>query len=87
MGTTLWTFKTTMAQNFWLSLIAWIACFLMTILVSLMTAPKPVSELKSLVWGVTDVKLEEHDRAWWEKPAILAVIVAVLCIALNIYFR
>ncbi len=87
LGTTLYTFKTTMAQNFWLSIIAWTACFLMTVLVSLMTKPKPVEELKSLVWGVTDVKLEEHDRSWYQKPGILAVIVAALCILLNIYFR
>jgi solute:Na+ symporter, SSS family len=87
LGATVVTFQSTMAQNFYLSLIAWTACFVITILVSLMTAPKPVHELRNLVWGFTDVKKEERVRSWYERPVVLAVIVAVLCLALNIYYR
>src|SRR5689334_1739163 len=35
-------FPSTMAQNFWIAICAWTACFLVTILVSLMTKPRPV---------------------------------------------
>lgn len=58
----------------------------MTVLVSLMTPPKPLHELKNLVWGATD-KPKEEAPVWWRRPGVLAVIVAVLCIALNFWFR
>ena len=34
-----------MAQNFWIAIFAWTTCFVVTIVVSLMTKPKPESEL------------------------------------------
>ncbi len=86
MGSTIYTFPSSMAQNFWLSLLAWTACFVMTILVSLVTAPKPVHELKNLVWGATEAPKEAHE-AWYHNPVTLAFIVAALCLLLNIYYR
>ena len=87
MGTTLHTFPSSMAQNFWLSIISWTACFVVTIVVSLMTKPKPVSELRNLVWGATEIPKEPSEKSWYHKPVTLAIIVAVICIALNIYYR
>ncbi len=48
-----------MAQNFWMAIFAWSACFLMTIVVSLATSPKPEAELRGLVYGLTELP---HDR-------------------------
>ncbi len=79
-------FPSTMAQNFWIAIVAWTVCFLATVAVSLATKPKPVGELKGLVYGVTRMPREEGGR-WIERPAMLAVIVAAVCIALNVCFR
>src|SRR5215208_1269122 len=64
---------------------AWCACVAMTILVSLVTQPKPDSELRGLVWGLTGRK-EGVEPAWYKKPWVLAVTVLLLTLALNIYF-
>jgi len=64
---------------------AWIACVTVTIAVSLVTQPKPESELRGIVWGLTDQK-EVVEVAWYKKPWVLAVIVLAMTVALNIYF-
>ncbi|HOL71838.1 MAG TPA: sodium:solute symporter family protein [Bryobacteraceae bacterium] len=79
-------FPSSMAQNFWIAIIAWTTCFLVTLGVSLVTEPKPVSELKDLVWGATKMPETGHEP-WYKRPAVLAVVVAVICILLNIWFR
>jgi solute:Na+ symporter, SSS family len=64
---------------------AWCACVAVTILVSLVTQPKPDSELRGLVWGLTGRK-EGVEPTWYKKPWVLAVTVLLLTLALNIYF-
>jgi SSS family solute:Na+ symporter len=78
-------FPSTMAQNFWIAIFAWSTCFVITILVSLVTRPKPDSELESLVYGLTKIPHEEG-VSWYRKPGPLAVVVAIICIALNFLF-
>ena len=63
-------FPSTMAQNFWIAIIAWVACFLVTMLVSLVTKPKTNAELHNLVYGVTDVPKEPGLR-WYQRPTRL----------------
>jgi SSS family solute:Na+ symporter len=70
-----------MARAFW----AWIVCLAVTIGVSLVTQPKPDSELRGLVWGLTEQK-EAVEEAWYKKPTVLAVTVLTITVALNIYF-
>jgi SSS family solute:Na+ symporter len=70
-----------MARALW----AWIACVVVTIAVSLVTQPKPASELRGIVWGLTPKK-EGVEQAWYKKPWVLAVTVLLLTLALNIYF-
>ena len=48
-----------MAQNFWIAIFAWSTCLLVTLLVSLMSAPKPEAELHNLVYGLTDIPHED----------------------------
>jgi SSS family solute:Na+ symporter len=79
------TYPSTMAQNFWIAIYAWTACFVVTIVVSLMTRPKPASELLNLVYGLTDLPREEG-VSWYRRPAPLAVVVGIICILLNLLF-
>ena len=79
-------FPSTMAQNFWIAIFAWSTCFLITILVSLATRPRPEGELAGLVYGLTHVP-KDHGRRWYLQPGPLAVMVAVVLVVLNIWFR
>jgi SSS family solute:Na+ symporter len=54
--------------------------------VSLLTKPKPDSELVGLVMGVTPIPSEGH-LALYQRPAFWAVVVLIALVALNIYFR
>jgi SSS family solute:Na+ symporter len=55
-----------------------------TVVISLMTTAKPLSELGGLVYGVNPVKIEPS--VWWKRPEVLACVAAVACIALNFVF-
>jgi len=79
-------FGSTMAQNFWVAIMAWCTCFVVTIIVSLMTKAPTLHELKGLVWGATEMPETRHE-AWFRRPVLLAAIVAIICIALNVWFR
>jgi SSS family solute:Na+ symporter len=79
------TVPSVMAQNFYIAIFAWSTCFLVTILISLATKPKADSELESLVYGLT--KIPHLDGVpWYKRPGPLAVVVAIICIALNFLF-
>jgi SSS family solute:Na+ symporter len=78
-------FPSTMAQNFWIAIVAWSVCFVLTILVSLATAPRPEEELRGLVYGLTELKHDE-ERAWYARPAPLAIVVGLLALFLNLWF-
>ena len=78
------TFPSSMAQNFWVAINAWSVCFVVTIVVSLMTAPKTDAELVGLVYGVT--KHEAEDAVWYKRPAMIALLAAAVCVALNFVF-
>jgi SSS family solute:Na+ symporter len=78
-------FPSTMAQNFWIAIWAWTSCFLVTILVSLLTKPRPAEELRSLVYGLTELPKDEG-APWHRRPALVAAIAAVVCLMLNFLF-
>lgn len=80
------TFPSTMAQNFWVAIWAFVVCFVVTISISFVTRPKPVEELKGLVWGVTPIP-HDGNVPWYEQPALLGVIALVFCVILNWIFR
>jgi SSS family solute:Na+ symporter len=84
--TILHEFPSTMAQNFWIAIWAWTACFLITILVSLVTTPRPPKELEGLVYGLTRIP-EDTGVSWYRKPAPLAGIVIAVLLVLNFLFR
>jgi SSS family solute:Na+ symporter len=85
MGNVIREFPSTMAQNFWIAIFAWSTCFVVTILVSLASQPKPASELHNLVSGLTDIP-HDADLPWYKRPAPLAIIVIVVLVGLNLLF-
>jgi SSS family solute:Na+ symporter len=75
-----------MAQNFWGAIVAWTTCFVVTILVSLVTRPRPLEDLKGLVYSMTP-RITEPGVPWYRRPAALGVVVLVVAVLLNLYFR
>jgi len=74
-----------MAQNFWTAIFAWSTCFVVTILVSLITKPREDKELAGLVYSLTERPKEEH-LPWFKRPQILGAIVLLMTLMLNIIF-
>ena len=56
-----------MAQNFWTAIWAWTTCFVVTIVVSLVTKPRPEEELRGLVYSLTERPKEGH-LSWYARP-------------------
>ena len=82
---TVHSFPSTMAQNFWIAIFAWTTCFVVTIVVSLATQPRPDRELEGLVYGLTKIKHVEGVK-WYLRPAPIAVGVGILLLILNFWF-
>jgi SSS family solute:Na+ symporter len=74
-----------MAQNFWTAIFAWSACFIVTILVSLLTKARAEGDLAGLVYSLTE-RPREDALPWFRRPATLAVGVLVVALMLNIVF-
>jgi SSS family solute:Na+ symporter len=74
-----------MAQNFWTAIYAWTNCFVITIIVSLITRAPDERKLVGLVYSLTP-KPEEEPMAWYARPASLAVMVIAGTVLLNIIF-
>jgi len=79
-------YRTEMAQNFWAAIYAWTACFVVTIVVSLVTKPHKDEDLAGLVYSLTPHTVDEHP-VWYKKPAVLGVVVVASAIALNVIFK
>ncbi|HET8622026.1 MAG TPA: hypothetical protein VFM14_00535, partial [Gemmatimonadales bacterium] len=74
-----------LAQTFWTAILAWTTCFVVTILVSLATRPRPDEELKGLVYSLTPRPMD-RELAWYARPSVLAAAVLLLTVALNVLF-
>jgi SSS family solute:Na+ symporter len=79
------TYPSELAQTFWTAIAAWTTCFVVTILVSLMTRPRPAEELRGLVYSETE-RVRDGAVAWWQRPAVLGIAVLLLTAGLNIIF-
>src|SRR5271166_6667067 len=85
LGSVLHVFPSTMAQNFWIAILAWSSCFAVTAAVSLASRAKPDVELRNLVYGLTKIP-HDPDLAWYKRPLPLAAVVVVALIGLNLLF-
>jgi solute:Na+ symporter, SSS family len=79
------TYPSEMAQNFWTAIYAWSTCFVVTIVVSLMTRAPEESKLVGLVYSLTP-KPAEEPLVWYARPASLALMVLAGTVLLNIIF-
>jgi SSS family solute:Na+ symporter len=74
-----------MAENMYRALWSWIICVIVTVVVSLMTRPKPETELVGLVYGATELPSEGH-LPLYQRPIFWAGVVCVIFIILNVIF-
>lgn len=74
-----------MAENLFRALWSWLICVLVTVGVSLVTAPRTEAELQGLVYGATIIP-HDGSQTLWQKPAFWAAIVAVVFVGLNLLF-
>jgi SSS family solute:Na+ symporter len=74
-----------MAENMFRAFWSWIICVAVTVIVSLVTHPKPVKELEGLVYGCTVLPGEGH-LPMWKRPAFYASISVVLFLGLQVVF-
>jgi len=87
LGTTLHTYPSEMALNFWTALFAWTSCFITTLVVSLFTTrTKTDDELRGLVYSLTP-RIEEGYLPWYKRPVTLGIAVLVVSAVLNVIFR
>jgi SSS family solute:Na+ symporter len=74
-----------MAENLYRFIWSWLVCVVVTVAVSLVTTPKPVSELRGLVYGLTGVPAE-RGIPLHKRPAFWAAVVALGFVVLNLLF-
>jgi SSS family solute:Na+ symporter len=74
-----------MAENMYRGLWSWLICVMVTVAISYMTQPKPVSELNGLVYGCTELP-EESSLKLYQRPLFWAVVCALVFIVLNLIF-
>jgi len=80
-------YRSEMALSFWTAIYAWTTCFAVTIGVSVVTRQrKSAEELRGLVYSLTPKIREEGRSQWLLRPAVLGIVVLIVCIALNIIF-
>jgi SSS family solute:Na+ symporter len=77
--------------NFYGAIAAFVADAVVTVLVTLVTPPKPVEELRGLVWGVPDPDapdpaLAAKPRTWWENPKLLGAGALGITLVLSLVF-
>ena len=79
-------FPSEMAQNFWLATFSFMVCLTFTLVISLATTrTKSDAELKGLVYSLTP-KIKDADQPWYQRPAIVGLVLIAVCVILNFIF-
>jgi SSS family solute:Na+ symporter len=76
------SFNSGLGQALAIAIVAWSTCFVVTIIVSLATKPKPDEKLRGLVYSLTEKGESKHRSSL----LILAGVVLALTVLLNIIF-
>jgi len=74
-----------MAQAFAVASVSFIVNFSVTVIVSLLTAPKPDTELRGLVYSLTE-KPSTAGLPWYRRAASLGLLLVILTLLLNWIF-
>jgi SSS family solute:Na+ symporter len=77
--------------NFYGAIAAVVVAWLVMVVVTAVTPPKPRSQLAGLVWGVPDPNSPDaaeaaRVRRWWESPALLGYGALALTVVLSIMY-
>jgi solute:Na+ symporter, SSS family len=79
-------FHSGMGQNFYMAAVAWTVCFVLTIVISLVTTrTKTDAELTGLVYSLTP-KPKSENEPWYKQPVTVGIIILAVAIVLNIIF-
>ncbi|AYD46775.1 sodium:solute symporter family protein [Arachidicoccus soli] len=81
----LFTFSSSMGQNFNIASVAFIVCFLVTWFISLFTKKREESALVGLVYSLTERQKTGH-FVWYKNPVIVGSLVVIVTIIFNIIF-
>ena len=84
----LFTFGSGLSASFWGAVVAFVADAVVSVVVTLMTVPKPEAELKGLVYGseVDYGEVNAGDKVWWRSPILLGAGALTLSAAFYIPF-
>ncbi len=81
------TYPVEMAQNFWTAIIAFSVSTFATVGLTFVTPQlKSEDDLKGLVYSLTPREADDSHLPWYERPAGLAILVAVICLILTVIF-
>jgi SSS family solute:Na+ symporter len=74
------SFGSDLDESMWGAGLAFVADAVVTVIVTLVTTPKPVSELQGLVYGMANVDefAARQTHPWWESPKLLGFTVLAL---------
>jgi solute:Na+ symporter, SSS family len=76
--------------NFYGAIVAFLADAVVTVIVSLVTKPKPIAELAGLVWGVHDPSAPDPATVpkpqWWASPKLLGGVSGGIVLVLSLIF-
>lgn len=73
------------SQNFYGAIAAFVVDAIVTVLVTLVTKPKPDAQLQGLVWALRTPAKAEKSK-WWESPGLLGGLVLGITVVLTIVF-
>jgi SSS family solute:Na+ symporter len=80
-------FGTDLNQSMWGAGMAFVVDAIVTVIVTLMTKPKPVEELQGLVYGMANVdESVKRPPHWWESPKLLGFSVLAGAAVLTVVF-
>ena len=85
LGSVVHVYPSEMAQNFWTAIFAWTTCFVVSVVISLVTRPRKDEELKGLVYSLTP-QPREDGVPLYRQPGPLAIVVLLASVVLNIIF-
>lgn len=79
------TYPSELAQTFWTAIVAFSTCVVVSVIISLATKPRPESELKGLVYSLTE-KPKDDAIPFFKRPLTFALAVLAMTALLNIIF-
>lgn len=83
---TVHTYPSELAQAFWTAIFAFSTCFVVTLVLSVVSRPREDKELVGLVYSLTERPKDRHGP-WFVQPVAVGVIVLAIAVALNFVFR